>query len=206
MKKYTLILLIFIVSYQALMGQGKFNVAFGLKIGTNYTLPKMVDLESMEFNNQFGPDFGAFTDFTFNGHIGLKMEVLYSVQNIHMESYGIGDGSGTRIGTVELNQKVRDQYLLFPVLFKTRLVKRLEFLVGPQLGLLISNENRFLVIDGIIFTQNEPIDNLSLSGNFELSFHATDKLNFGLRYNLGVGKINSLRNTGFQLYLGYGLL
>lgn len=189
-----------------MMGQGNFKVAFGLKIGTNYTIPKMVDLESMEFNNQFGPDFGAFTAFTFNRHIGLKMEVLYSVQNIHMESYGIGDGNGTRIGTVELDEKVRDKYLIFPVLFKTRLVKKLDFLIGPQLGLLISDQNRFLVIDGIIFAQNERIDNLSLSGNFELSFNATDKLNFGLRYNLGLSKINSLRNNGFQLYLGYALL
>ncbi len=188
------------------MGQREFKVAFGLKIGTNYTMPKMVDLESMEFNYQFGPDFGVFTDFTFNRRIGLKMEVLYSVQNIHMESYGIGDGSGTRIGTVELNEKVRDQYLIFPVLFKTRLLKKLDFLIGPQLGLLISNENRFLVIDGIIFNQNEPIDNLSLSGNFELSFNVTDNLNLGLRYNLGVGKINSLRNNAFQFYLGYALL
>ncbi|WP_158594623.1 outer membrane beta-barrel protein [Ulvibacterium marinum] len=206
MKNYHFILLAFIVNLNTIMGQGDFKVAFGLKIGMNYTMPKMVDLESMEFNNQFGPDLGAFTDFTFNRHIGLKMEVLYSVQNIHMESYGIGDGNGTRIGTVELNQKVRDQYLIFPVLFKTRLLKKLDFLIGPQLGLLISDENRFLVIDGIIFTQNEPIDNVSLSGNFELSFSATAKLNLGLRYNLGVGKINSLRNTGFQLYLGYALL
>lgn len=206
MKNYHLILLAFIVNLNTLLGQGDFKVAFGLKIGTNYTLPKMVDLESMEFNNQFGPDFGAFTDFTFNRRIGLKMEVLYSVQNIHMESYGIGDGSGTRIGTVELNQKVRDQYLLFPVLFKTRLVRKLDFLIGPQVGLLISDENRFLVIDGIIFTQNEPTDNISLSGNFELSFSATDRLDFGLRYNLGLSKINSLRNNGFQLYLGYALL
>ena len=139
------IILALLLSPNIIFGQTDSNIEFGLKLGANYTMPKMVDLSSMEFNNQAGMDLGIFTGFRFSDHLGLKVEILYSSQNIHMKSYGIGDGNGRGIGTAELNEKVNDEYLLLPILFKFKLVKKLDFLIGPQFGYLLSNQRRFLV-------------------------------------------------------------
>ena len=200
------IILALLLSPNIIFGQTDSNIEFGLKLGANYTMPKMVDLSSMEFNNQAGMDLGIFTGFRFSDHLGLKVEILYSSQNIHMKSYGIGDGNGRGIGTAELNKKVNDEYLLLPILFKFKLVKKLDFLIGPQFGYLLSNQRRFLVVDNIIYFQNEQLDNFSMSGDFELSFKSTDKLSLGIRYFLGLNKVNSLRNNGLQFYLGYAIL
>ncbi|GMN06776.1 hypothetical protein MTsPCn5_21650 [Croceitalea sp. MTPC5] len=206
MKKRPILILILILSVRSIIAQTTNNVEFGLKIGANYTVPKMVDLKSMEFNNQLGLDLGLFSDFMFNNRIGLKLELLYTSQNINMESYGFNDGNGGRTETAELNQEVKDEYLTLPILFKLKLINRLDFSLGPQLGLLISNNERFLVNDGIIFFQNEQLDHFSISGDLDLSFHATDRLNLSIRYFLGLNKVNSLRNNGLQFHLGYAIL
>ncbi len=206
MKKRPILILILILAVRSVIAQTSDHIAFGLKIGANYTMPKMVDLKSMEFNNQLGLDLGIFSDFMFKERIGLKLELLYTSQNINMESYGFDDGNGERMGTAEVNQEVKDEYLTLLILLKLKLINRLDFLVGPQLGLLISNNKRFLVNDGIIFFQNEQLDNFSISGDLELSFRATNRLNLSMRYFLGLNEINSLRNNGLQFHLGYAIL
>lgn len=186
-------------------GQKFDRIDAGLKIGANYTMPKMIDLESMRYNNQFGLEVGLFAKIKFRNNLAIRIESFYSSQNIQTESFDFGTREGDVIGTAEFDEKIKDEYLIFTSLFSPKLFKKLNVLIGPQIGLLLSENRRLLVIDNILYYQNEQIDNVSLSGNLGFSFDINKFLNFGLRYSIALIKTNSLKNNIVQIYLGYAI-
>jgi hypothetical protein len=132
MKKIFLIVAaMFSISYSTIAQD---QVAFGLKVGTNYS--NVYDSKGENFNadSKFGFAAGAFLSIPFSKYIGIQPEVLFSQRGFK--------GTGTMFGsTYEITRTTN--YIDVPLLVAIKPIESITFLAGPQFSFLMKQRDRF---------------------------------------------------------------
>lgn len=124
------------------------NVAFGLKIGANYS--NVYDSQGEEFdaNSKFGLAAGAFLSIPLGQHFGIQPEVLFSQKGFKATGSMFG-------GTYEMTRTTN--YIDVPLLVAVKPIESLTFLAGPQFSFLMKQKDTF----------NSPTSNLQQEQAFE---------------------------------------
>jgi len=173
------------------------NVKFGVKAGLNVSTIAG-DNELSELSDARASfHAGVLLDISLSDKFALQPELVYSSQGI----------------TGEFDNLVfKLDYLNIPVMAKYYIVKGLSIQAGPQLGVLLSAKMK--VNDSFGESEND-LTNEVTSIDFGVNFGVGYQFDFGLffdgRYNLGLSSINNdldgtistLRNSVFQLSVGY---
>jgi len=159
-----------------------FDVIFGAKAGLNFAT---VTGNVSDTSILVGIHFGSMAEVSINEHIAIQPEVLFSIQG----------SSWSKKGDTQLN------YLLLPIIGKYYLVKNLSFEAGPHLGVLISAK------DGGENVKKQ-ISSTDIGFNIGAGYKLYNKINFGIRYSIGLTNINNngnskINNTVLQLSIGY---
>jgi hypothetical protein len=132
MKKIFLIVAVMLsISYNTIAQD---QVAFGLKVGTNYS--NVYDSKGENFNadSKFGFAAGAFLSIPFSKYIGIQPEVLFSQRGFK--------GTGTMFGsTYDITRTTN--YIDVPLLVAIKPIESIAFLAGPQFSFLMSQRDKF---------------------------------------------------------------
>lgn len=194
MKKFTLLLAL---SFVIVCGVQAQELKAGLKVGLNFPSASAFGLDDINVGNAndkaSGYLVGAFASFKF-ASFAVQPEALYSF---------------TRFTTVNSNN-LDLTYINIPVMLKfyPLPVVGLNVQAGPQFGLLAGSVGR-------INSQNaqDTLKDSDLSIAVGLGFDAPFGLDVTARYVIGVSDNNdvsaiseSIKNTTFQLSIGYALL
>ena len=185
---------------------------FGIKAGIN--LANMYgDPESSLFNTETDNiaqlHFGGFLVKTISNKLSLKSEILYSVKGADFKENNLLFGAN--------DAQVRLHYLSVPILLAYD-VQKFQIEVGPEIGFKLATS-----VEGnnINATTSESLwdQSIDLGVGAGLSFQH-NKLNYGLRYTLGLLKLTEelsftdvngvpisserlFKNKVFQLFIGY---
>ncbi|PHS64118.1 MAG: hypothetical protein COB12_08255 [Flavobacterium sp.] len=183
MKK--LILIVFTILLSATtFAQG---IDVGIKAGANFaTLTDVSDVST-----RTGLVLGAFATIKFNDKMAIQGDLLYSQQGAKGDN-GLSD--------LELD------YIIFPVVFKYYIVKRLNIQAGPQFGNVISDNDlgdfQSFDVSGVV----------GIGIDLPLNLRITARYNFGLTDISFVNFYNdvtintSARNSVFSLTAGFSFL
>lgn len=173
---YKLLIVMILSTFTANSQDYDYNL--GLKGGVNYD-----NLTNYNGNYSAGFNFGFFAEYPMVDQTYLLSEFLFSRQG--------ADSKG-------LTPNLDLTYINWPVLLKMELYKGLYAELGPQFGFLIFAKGGTLA--------GEHYKWFDVAGSFGLSFDMGKSLNLGLRYNLGLLKINKvgpdkIKNRNLQLSL-----
>ena len=162
------------------------GIDVGIKAGANFsTLTDVPDVST-----RTGLLIGAFVTLKFTDKMALQADILYSQQ---------GAKSDNELSDIELD------YIVFPIVFKYYIVKRLNIQAGPQFGNVI-NDN-----------YNSNLESFDISGvvgiglDLPLNLRVTGRYNFGLNdisfiNYYGEGVTFDARNSVFSLSVGFSFL
>lgn len=199
--KSTLSFTIFFVAVIVAQAQES-KTTFGIKTGLNLSIFSA----SINSESSFKPGFhlGVYMLSRLNEEASLRIETYYSRQGQrdNYKSSPQAQSSGSTITSVD--------YLNIPVLLE--IGKKVNFQVGPQLGFLLYAHEKGIV-------DKKPIDDdlkpLMKSTDFSFvlgaGLNATEKLNFGVRVNIGLISIfidtprdlPDIKNRVFHFYIGH---
>jgi hypothetical protein len=131
------------------------QVAFGLKVGTNYS--NVYDSEGKDFkaDPKFGLAAGAFLSIPLGQYIGLQPEILYSQKGFK--------ATGTMLGsTYDMTRTTN--YIDVPLFLAVKPIQSITFLAGPQFSFLMKQKDKF---NGptMNFEQEKEFDNDNLRKN-----------------------------------------
>lgn len=159
-----------------------FNVAFGAKAGLNFAT---VFGDTSDPSLLVGVHFGGTAELTINKQFAVQPEVLFSTQG----------SSYSKKENIQLN------YLLFPIIGKYYIIENLSLEAGPHLGLLLSAR------DGGENLKKH-VSATDVGFNIGAGYKLKNKINFGLRYSIGLTNINNdsnnkINNAVLQLSAGY---
>jgi hypothetical protein len=182
MKKITLIAFIFLAA-AASFAQG---IDLGIKAGANFAT--LTDVPNI--SPRTGLVIGAFATLKFTDKMALQGDLLYSQQG--------ADNSGLK--------DLQLDYIIFPIVFKYYIVKRLNIQAGPQFGNVITDN------------YNANFQSFDVSGvvgiGLDLPFNlrVTGRYNFGLN-NIGFvdlfsnsGITTDAKNSVFSITAGFSFL
>ncbi len=182
MKNIILIVFAFLVTATS-FAQG---IDLGIKGGANFaTLSDVSDISS-----RTGLVIGAFATLKFSDKMALQGDLLYSEQGANGEN-GFSD--------------LKLDYIIFPVVFKYYIVKRLNIQAGPQFGSVIKNN------------YNNGLQSFDVSGvvgiglDLPLNLRVTGRYSFGLN-GIGIvdyygnGFTTDAKNSVFSLTAGFSFL
>lgn len=182
MKKTIIVCALCVLSMSTVFAQG-FGV--GLKGGLNFS-----SIDGIEDNSsRTGFHFGAYGRVNLTKSLGIQGEALYSIQ-----------GSKATIGNVK--ETIDANYLNVPILLRISPLPILNFHVGPQFGILLSESE----IAADTFKGSDV--SLAVGAGIDLPLG----LNFALRYVKGlsdisdVGGTDSFKNNTFQVSVGFDLI
>lgn len=151
----------------------------GIKGGLNVSNFYQDDVD--DENSRFGFNAGVFSQFLITDGFGIQPEILYSTKG-STSTYNVAGFDGEY--SLNLN------YIDVPVLAVFRLGDDAEIHAGPYVSYLLSASTS---TEGDFGTGQEDLDrdyfnsvDYGLAGGFALNFHP---LTIGLRYNLGLAKI-----------------
>ncbi|MCB6229727.1 porin family protein [Flavobacterium psychrophilum] len=186
------------------------EVKFGAKAALDVST-----LSDSESKALIGFQVGGFAEIKLTDKFALQPELLFSTQGGKFEDsenyYGFN--TTTKV-TTRLN------YINLPIMAKYFATEKLSFEFGPQVGFLVSanskieNSSTFM---GKTETTNRDVDvkssvtSTTFGLNVGAGFDVTKNINVGLRYNLGLTKVNKnsisgesdTKNNVFSLSLGY---
>ena len=195
MKKKTLALLAFALALTAVSFAQGFHL--GVKGGANIF---KVDGKSFSEEYKFGYHLGAFAEININEKWGIQPELLWSQTN-----YRTGNNFSDLYPDGQNDVKGKLNYVSIPILLSFRPVKLISFQVGPQFGIMTSQDKDLLGETKEAFKSGD----FSMLGGAQLNLGA---LRVGGRYVVGLTNINDIdnkdkwKNQGFQLYLGFAIL
>lgn len=196
MKKKSLALLTVALALTTLsFAQGSFHL--GAKAGAN-----IFKVDGMKFSEgfRFGYNLGAFAEINFNKEWGIQPELLWNQTN-----YRTGNEFSDLYPDGVDNVKGKLNYISVPLLLTYRPVKVLSLQLGPQFGIMASQDKDLLGETKEAFKSGD----FSMLGGAQLNLGG---LRVGGRYVLGLTNINDIdnkekwKNQGFQLYLGWAIL
>jgi hypothetical protein len=182
MKKNILIVFALLVTATT-FAQG---IDLGIKAGANFaTLSDVADVST-----RTGLLIGAFATLKFSDKLALQADILYSEQ-----------GADGEKGASDLNL----DYIIFPVVFKYYIFKRLNIQAGPQFGSVINDS----------FETN--LESFDVSGVVGLGVDLPLNLRLTGRYNFGLNDIGFIgpyggsittnaKNSVYSLTAGFSFL
>jgi hypothetical protein len=165
MKKIILLVAVmFSITYSTMAQE---HVAFGLKVGTNYSNVYDSEGEDFEADGKFGLAAGAFLSIPFGQYIGIQPEVLFSQKGFK--------ATGTMFGS-RYEMKRTTNYIDVPLFLALKPAESITFLAGPQFSFLMKQQDKFKG-PTTNFQQQEEFDNDNIRKN-TLCFIGGADLNF----------------------------
>jgi hypothetical protein len=173
------------------------QISLGLKGGANISnLSDFKNFAEFESKAKVGLNLGGFVNFKLGRIINIQPELFYSSQ-------------GSKID--ELGKNLNLNYINIPVMLRLLSAKGFYVEAGPQLGILAGDVK---LDDNNLSDEFKKTD---LSAGFGLGYLGNKSpIGLGLRYNVGLGKINEVnistidnadvRNGVFQVSLYWRLL
>jgi len=159
------------------------EVKVGIKGGVNFSEINWVDSQNKFRTSDFNAGFMA--EISISEKIFIQPELLYSGQG----------GSSINLS-----------YLNMPLIGKYYVTKGLSIEAGPQIGYLLSAKTGDRNI-------KSSFNKFDFGANLGLGYKFNNRLNFGIRYNLGLLNINKInanndhdpgnKNQVFQITVGY---
>lgn len=197
MKKYLLALGIALSSLTTVQAQ---EITFGVKAGPQLSGFIGSDEENKSIVTAFG---GVYANLKLSEKLFLQPELLYSMQgaksSIKVGSAGLDDYAN-------LDERIDLNYLNIPIMLQYVVAKHLRVEMGPQLGILLKSEGEVILepnpgsgseqmkFINDLKESTKTIDfGLNIGGVYELD----NRLNFTLRYNLGLTSIGDLEPGEF---------
>ncbi|MBS9766003.1 MAG: PorT family protein [Flavobacteriaceae bacterium] len=215
------------------------NVEFGVKGGLNVAFFTS-DAKSEESKPRYVYHFGVTAEIPIMDKFSIQPELLYSVQGLNgkvSDNFKVPPIPGVfpkgAKGSYEVKATQSLAYINIPVMMKYYVAEGLSLELGPQLGILVGAKqigNAEVKINGKSLPEKyydfvekqygiRPGENThnnkkafkstDLGMNFGVGYKL-DKLNFGVRYNLGLTDIvknrkgdGYLKNAVIQLSVGY---
>lgn len=192
MKNKIVIVLMTFLFYQASTAQ-KINAGF--KGGANIN---KLSGKSFKEEFSFGYQVGGFVSIGLGKKFGIQPEIIFSQSNI--------DTSKTFSSVYQFKKldKVKLNYLSFPILLNIRPVKMLTIQVGPQFGILMNKSSTVLQNGQQAFKSGD----FSMLGGVQVNI--SHFLIYG-RYAVGLSSINDIdnqeswKNQSIQLGVGFRL-
>jgi hypothetical protein len=195
MKKKSLALLTVALALTTFSFAQGFHV--GVKAGANIF---KVDGKSFNDEFKFGYNLGAFAEINFSQKWGIQPELLWNQTN-----YRTGNDFSALYPNGKNDVKGKLNYISIPILLTYRPVKIFSLQLGPQFGIMTSQDKDLLGETKEAFKSGD----FSMLGGAQLNLGG---LRIGGRYVVGLTNINDIdnkekwKNQGFQLYLGYAIL
>jgi len=153
---------------------------------------------------QAGWNAGAFVNFWLGNHFAIAPEVLYTTAGAQVKVTNSENNQN-----VYVNNQLHLAYLSIPVMAKYRFTGGFYLETGPEVNFNVSSSN----------FENQTVKNFTNGADFAwgagLGYQSPIGLGIGLRYNLGLTKVDQTSNTnwsdvnwhnsGFQLDLFWTL-
>jgi hypothetical protein len=181
------------------------QVAFGLKVGTNYSNVYDSKGEDFEADGKFGLAAGAFLTIPFGQYIGIQPEILFSQKGFK--------ATGTMFGS-QYDLKRTTNYIDVPLLVAVKPIESITFLAGPQFSFLMKQRDD-LTSATTNYAQEEEFDNdnlrkntLCFTGGVDINLDHTVigfRAGWDLQNNNGNGTSSTPRykNVWAQATIGY---
>lgn len=184
--------LVLILSLSGLLVEAQ-GGALGIKGGVNFANQEIATIST---NSRTGFHGGIFASLMLSETLGLQPELLFSSQGSELELNNFNDVKN------EFN------YVSIPLLLKIKPADIFNLYLGPQIGFMTSATRN-----------SEDVKDLYKTSDFSVVFGAglelLNKLELGVRYNLGLSNINDsdqelndieVKNRMFQIYAAIKLI
>jgi hypothetical protein len=193
MRKISLALALFFISFMADAQAPK----FGLKAGLN-----IADISSdagTKFNNKLGLNAGLLAHIHLSPQFALQPEVVYSAQG-GKYSYN------PPLGGVEEHELGLD-YINIPLNIQYMFDNGFRLQTGPQVGFLINVKDKYNGQETEFFNSDD-FNNIDLSWTAGIGYLSQTGFGIDARYNFGLSNINEvgtskLKNNVIQIGLFY---
>ncbi|MGL4994103.1 MAG: porin family protein [Bacteroidales bacterium] len=190
MKRIATILMILIYSISMYATE---KISFGPKAGL--LISTMTN--GGEMNPRISAQFGLFFSYKFNETLSLQPELLYSMQGVKEDDFGV-------------EAKLNLDYLQIPLMLKLNLIKELYIELGPQIGFNTNSK-----LKGSTSGVEASIDIKEMINPVDVSFAVGVAYDFpigvtaNLRYNAGLTNVfkdvNNDENSKHMLFcIGIG--
>ena len=152
------------------------QISLGIKGGANISnLSGFEDFGEFESKAKIGLNLGGFVTFNLGKNIAIQPELFYSSQGAKID---------------EIDENISLNYINIPVMLKLMTNKGFYVEAGPQIGILAGD----VKLDGV--DVSDEFKNSDLSAGFGLGFQGMKSpIGLGLRYNVGLGKVNEVTNS-----------
>ena len=176
-----------IASFSAIALCAQEKPVFGIKGGLNIATLNPEGNE--DYDPKFGVHIGALAHIHLAPQWALQPELVFSQQGAKF--------SAPIFGGEMVESEFKANYINLPVMIQYMFDNGFRLETGPQLGVLVSDE--------------ELLEKTDISWGFGLSYLTYSGLGVGARYNLGLNNINDfipqnkLKNSVIQLGLFYML-
>ncbi len=185
------------------------EINFGIKGGAN--LASITGDETDELNGLTSFHAGVLAEILISDKFGFQPEIVYSIQGAKAEYSESFEGE-----TYDEKYTSKLNYINVPLLFKYFVTENLSIEAGPQVGYLISIENKY-EYTGNGQTESETDDSLEYMNRVDVAIGggASYKFDSGLflsaRYNAGLSNIYeseesdnfSTQNSVLQFSVGF---
>ncbi len=151
------------------------QIRVGLKAGAMLSNTVVIDADSLPGSDaKISYLVGGFLNIPINSKFSVQPELLYANK-----------------GGKDYNR----HYINLPIMLQYKLIDKLKVEVGPELGYLFRSYSEFS------FDNNRSFDNkdLDVGINFGVSYDVLEKLNIGLRYNMGIIDTHDFNQARFGL-------
>lgn len=185
--KKVLILILLVSVFAEVKSQ---DVEAGIKAGMNVT-----NLGKSGYLARIGYHIGGTAEFITTPFFSIQTELTYSLQGAALD----------RSQAIYLNY----HYFNIPLLAKAYFLEDASFEIGAQYGFLLSAVNKNQLYKETITNE---VNRNDFAAVFGLNYKLGEKLNVGLRYNLGISNtqkqdiIYELRRTNRVLQISAGLI
>jgi opacity protein-like surface antigen len=179
MKNRATILLFILLST---FGCVKAQTQFGIKAGVNYVNNVAVNApDGINDDTKYRPGYhaGIFGRLEYSNKLSLRSELLFSNKGYKFDGEANAQPSGD--GSMHLN------YINLPLLVGYEIVDKLTFMLGPELGYLLSAKSKFEseTIDVKNIWDNDFDFGLSAGANYSIS----EKFAVEIRYSHGLSSV-----------------
>ena len=161
---------------------------WGIKAGGNLsTFTGSSNSTYSSWSTQAGWNAGVFTNFMLGDHFSISPEVLYT-----REGAKITTTTTQNNVNVNNNSNLHVDYLSVPVMAKYRFTGGLFIETGPEINFNISSSQ----------WQNQSVKDITNGAEFAwglgVGYQSPIGLGIGLRYNLGISKVDNVSNAGWN--------
>ena len=180
------------------------NFNYGLKLGTNLSLPNSEN--NIKPKQDVGFLVGAIGEYAFNEKFSLQAELSYQKTNSTHEfnKTKIHGGSTKVEEKINITQNYLISQFQLPVLFKYYPIKNLAIEAGPNIGMVITNKLQINQTNNYRYTQGQ-ISTLTVGENtYHYEIDMDDPDSYG-KHDFKLNKIQLGLNIGAMYQFDFGL-